>query len=453
MSSLFAYGPTAAIVLTGVIAAVAGGVLDVLKRSIRGGSIVLVWSVGAWGFLLVAVIAGTATDYPRFAPVVLAPLVVAAASAILLVTEVIARNVQAHIPSTRLELLSVVAAGTLAVVTIPFAAVRYQVQMHGYQPVDAVALTAAAEFVDTSLGGDPGTVLTSVRDGKWLEGLTGREALFNLPVRFAVRPDEWQRSVDADAILRSVAALTNQFYFVKFSDPATAGAATAPTATTISMNHGGEFLDVLELRQADTQLIGASRTWTAEAGPVGAEGRVTPESAMYQTRWEQSRGAASASFSRTVTVLNEGSTISLIDNAPGYAIQSVLRPAPGMRFTSVSIDGRKALLCLTRIGEQEPCLQLWASEADAQLRSTSRGLMVETTTSTQLSLYLTDLTAGGDSVGLGLIDPAATVERYNIKAAILLATDPAFDDRRVRLEAVGLHLVRQIGPYAVLQRP
>jgi hypothetical protein len=453
MSSLFAYGPTAAIVLTGAVAAVAGGVLDVMKRSFGRGLIVLTWSAGAWGFLLLAVIERTGTDYPRFAPVLLAPLVVAAASAILVMIDAVARSVQARVPSTRLALLSVAAAGALAVVTIPFAVVRYQVQINGYQPVDGAALTAAAEFVDTSLGSDPGTVLTSVRDGKWLEGLTGREALFNLPVRYAVRPDEWQRSVDADTILRSSAALTNQFYFVKFSDPESNGAASVPAVTTISMNHGGEFVGVLELRQADTQLIGASRTWTAETGAVGTQGHLETQSAMFRTSWEQTRGAASASFSRTVTVLDDGSTISLIDNAPGYAIESTLRPAPGMQFTSVSIDGRKALVCLTRIGDQEPCLQLWASEPDAQLRSTSGGLVVRTTTSTQLSLYLTDLTAGGESVGLGLIDPSALVERHDIKAAILLATDPAFDDRRLRLEAVGLHLVRQIGPYAVFQGP
>jgi hypothetical protein len=433
MSSLFAYGATAALVLTGAIAAVAGGALDAVRRSFGRGLIVLAWCAGAWGFLLVAAIAGTGTDYPRFAPVVLAPLVVAAASAILLLVQVIARNVQVRVPSVRLELLSVAAAGALAVITIPFAAVRYQVQMNGYQPVDAVALTAAAEFVDTSLGNEPGIVLTSVRDGKWLEGLTGREALFNLPVRYAVRPDEWQRSVDADTLLRSSAALTNQFYFVKFSDPASGGAGSAPTATTISMNHGGEFVDVLELRPADTQLIGTARSWTAEVGAVGTQARVEAQSAMYRTQWQQSRGAASASFTRTVTVLDDGSTISVIDNAPEYAIEETLRPAPGMRFTSVAIDGRKARLCLTRIGEQEPCLQVWASEPDAELRSTSRGLVVRTTASTQLSLYLTDLTAGGESVGLGLIDPSAVVQRYDIKAAILLATDPAFDDRRLRL--------------------
>jgi hypothetical protein len=43
------------------------------------------------------------------------------------------------------------------------------------------------------------------------------------------------------------------------------------------------------------------------------------------------------------------------------------------------------------------------------------------------------------------------VARHDVKAAILLATDPAFGDRRARLEAVGLQLVRQIGPYAIFQ--
>jgi len=451
MSSLFAYGPTAALVVFGAVAAIAGVVIDGLKRSLGGGSVIFTWSVGAWGFLLAAAMAGTGTDYPRFAPIVLAPLVVAAAAAMVALTNAMTRQLQALTPAARLDVVAVLAPGILAILAMPFAAVRYQSLMNGYQPTDASALTAAVEFVDSSLGNASGAVLTSVRDGKWVEGLTGREALFNLPVRFAVRPDEWQRSVDADTILRSSAALTNQFYFVKFSEPASTGSATAPAALTISMNHGGEFVDVLQLRQADTHLVGASRTWTAQAGPVGADGSRDATSATYRTRWEQARGAESASFSRTVTVADQASTMSIIDNAPGYRIESLLRPAPGTAFTSVSIDGRQARLCIARVGEQEPCFELLASEPDAQLRSTSQGIAVETTTSTQLSLYLTDLTAGGDSVGLGLIDPAGVVARHDVRAAILLATDPAFDDRRMRLEAVGLQLVRQIGPYAVFQ--
>jgi len=453
MSSLFAYGPTAAIVVTGAIAAVVGGVIDVLKRSLGRGLSILAWAAGAWGFLLVATITGAGTDYPRFAPVVVAPLVVAAASAMLALNAAIARNLHARFRALGPDLLLIGAAGALAMITIPFAIVRYQGQMNSYQPIDAAELTAAVEFVDTSLGSDPGTVLTSVRDGKWVEGLTGREALFNLPVRYAVRPVEWQRSVDADTILRSSAALTNQFYVVRFSDPVSAGGRTAPSAMTISMNHGGEFVDVLELHQADTQMIGSTRTWTAQAGPVRTEARLTAQSATYETHWRQSRGSTSASFSRSVTALDDGSTLSLIDTAPGRTIQSVLRPASGMAFTSVSIDGRKATLCLTRVGDLEPCLQLWASQSDAALRSTSRGLAIQTTTSTQLSLYVTDLTAGGDSVGLGLLEPTALVDRHDVKAAILLAIDPAFGDRSVRLEALGFHLVKQFGPYAVLQRP
>jgi len=356
-------------------------------------------------------------------------------------------------PSRRVGLLAVVLPGLLAVVAMPFAAVRYQAQMRSYQPSNAAALTAAAEFVNATLGSAPGTVLTSVRDGKWLEGLTGREALFDLPVRYAVRPDEWQRSVDAQAILRSSGALTNEFYFVKFSDLASNGSATAPAATTIGINHGGEFVDVLQLRRSDTHLIGRSRTWTAQAGPVGTEESVGPTSATSISRWEQSRGAESVAFSRSITVLAGGSTMNIIDNAPGYRIQSLLRPAFGVTFTSVGIDGRGARLCLPRVGEQEPCVDLWVSEPDAQLRSTPDGIVAETATSTQLSLYLTDDTAGGPSVGLGVIDPAAVVASHDLKAAILLATDAAFVSRRARLEALGFHVVTQIGPYAVLQRP
>src|SRR6185295_15860231 len=145
---LFAHGPTAVLVVTGAVAALAGGAIDALKRSFGGGSILFSWSAGAWGFLLIAAAAGTGTDYPRFAPIVLAPLVVAAASVLLVLTDVLVRNVQVFIASSRLRLISVLAPGMLAIIAIPFATVRYQAQMNSYQPVDGTALNAAAEFVD-----------------------------------------------------------------------------------------------------------------------------------------------------------------------------------------------------------------------------------------------------------------------------------------------------------------
>ena len=84
----------------------------------------------------------------------------------------------------------------------PLTVGRYERQVGAYQPRSATSLTAAVEWVDSELP-EGQAVLTEVRDGKWLEGLTGREALFGQPVRYAFRPAEWQRSADADALLRS----------------------------------------------------------------------------------------------------------------------------------------------------------------------------------------------------------------------------------------------------------
>jgi hypothetical protein len=453
ISSLLTYWPTALVVLGGGAAAVIGAAAEALHRTLGRAVVLLVWSAGAWGSVVAAIITGTGTDYPRFATVLVAPLAVAAAAVVLRLTNVAAWNLQAGAFTRRRPLVTLVAAGTLAIVAIPFAVVRYEEQMATYQPVDAAALTAAVDYVDSSLGSDPGAVLTAVRDGKWLEGLSGREALFSLPVRFAVRPSEWQRSVDADTILRSSLALTNQFFFVKLSDPAIGGVAVQPTAMTIAMNHGGEFVDVLQLRQADTQLVGASRTWMAEAGPAGSTTTVGPAQATYETAWRQQAGAASASFSRTITALDQGSTLAMVDSSPGYTIQSVLRPASGMAFTSATIEGQSARICLSAVGAAEPCLQLYVSQPDAAWQVTSAGLSVHTTVSTQLSLYLTDLTGGAASVGLAVIDPAAAVAQHDVKAAILLDIDPAYGDRRSRLQALGFEVVQEIGPYAVLRRP
>jgi len=293
-----------------------------------------------------------------------------------------------------------------------------------------------------------------VRDGKWLEGVTGREALFSQPVRYAFRPDEWQRSVDADTLLTTTGALTNQFFFVKYGDRLGHGSNSAIRSMTIAMNHGGEFVDVLQLRASATQLVGTAGVQfaVAETGPRGMTSVLGSGSASLTTRWRQAHGSTTAAFKRTVELLDNGSTMSITDSSPGYRLQTTLAPPLGMAIVSLQIQGQVARMCLTEIGGSEPCLRVYVSQPDAVLSAAPGGLSVRTTTSTRLSLFVTDLTAGGASVGLAILDPAQIVREHDVRAAILVRTDPAYAARSRRLSSLGFHSVGPAGIYDVMVR-
>ena len=68
-----------------------------------------------------------------------------------------------------------------------------------------------------------------------------------------------------------------------------------------------------------------------------------------------------------------------------------------------------------------------------------------------LSMTVTDLTAGGASTSLQLLDPVQLVDEYDIGAAVL-RRDAAYDARKARLELLGFHVAKAAGPYIVMVR-
>jgi hypothetical protein len=69
-----------------------------------------------------------------------------------------------------------------------------------------------------------------------------------------------------------------------------------------------------------------------------------------------------------------------------------------------------------------------------------------------LELQITDLTAGGAFVGLGLLDPRELVTKYDVGAAILDAYDRSYDETTGRLGALGFRVSFVDGTYALLLR-
>jgi hypothetical protein len=411
----------------------------------------MAWMSVTWGALAYSAFTGAATDYPRFATLLLAPLAVSAGATVDWVVSAADRRLAKFGPRAlhgRLApgvfLLAILAAAPLTVG-------RYERQVAAYQPREATSLTAAVEWVDSRLP-EGAVVLTEVRDGKWLEGLTGRPALFSQPVRYAFRPAEWQRSADADALLRSSETLTSGYVTALFIDTARREP-SVPSDLLIRTNHGGEFVDVLRLPQRATSIETDTSTTTANAlVPVRSARDTAGREASVRTVW-QAPGNDRLTLTQSVTTYAEGTTVRIVQRAPGHRLATELSPAFGTALTSLDIDGAEAIACFTELGGVPPCIRIHAAHTDARVREMPGGvLQVESVVGSKLDILITAMTAGNASVGLGLLDPAELVEKYDVRAALLFAADPAYTAREARLERLGFAGARSFGPYRVLIR-
>ncbi|TMB82362.1 MAG: hypothetical protein E6J39_08950 [Chloroflexi bacterium] len=176
LSGLFSYWPTTVVMLVGGTAIVLGVVGELFRRAPGLHVALLSWAVVAWGALLYASVTGASTDYPRFATLVLAPLVIGAAGALTWLAQSLRSYLGEVAGLGGSPVVIAIGAAALILVMAPFAVVRYQTQMSVYGSRDPDSLSGAVRYLDQALGRDHGAVLTSVRDGKWFEGVTGREA-------------------------------------------------------------------------------------------------------------------------------------------------------------------------------------------------------------------------------------------------------------------------------------
>jgi hypothetical protein len=451
LDSLFTYGPTTAVVALGSIAIVVGCVADLRRRRISGWLFLLTWIGVTWGALLYSVASGAATDYPRFATPLLAPLAVAAGGGVWRLLEVGSQ----WLVRDRLRLAgSLLAPAVLFLATIvaaPLTVGRYERQVSIYQPRHAASLTAAVQWLDAEIA-QGRAVLTEVRDGKWVEGLTGRPALFSQAVRYAFRPIEWQRSVEADALLRSVVTVTSGRISAQYTSMAAFKDGRVPTGLLLRVNHGGEFVDLLRVPPAATDITGDQGVVTA-AGlvPVRVREHAAERQAGIATVWGLT-GDPEFSFTQRVTAYQDGTTLRISQVAPGHRISTELVPPPGITITSIAVTGPQAVACFTSFGGSAPCVRIHAAQDGARVTETTDGTLRVTSDSSHLDVLVTALTSGDASVGLAVLVPTELVARHDLGAALLYEPDPAYASRRLRLEALGFEEARAFGPYRVLIR-
>ena len=449
---LFERWPTAMVIVVGAAGLTLATVRAVLGRRFDGLLLVAAWTVLTWSLLAWSVVSGSATDFPRFATPLVAPLLVGAAAALLWALHALAdwlRNAGWRGPRWLVVSATVV---LIVLVTAPLTIERHVRQSDFYELRDADGLRAASAWIDAEVPTGR-AVLADVREGKWIEGLTGRPALFSQSVRYAFRPEEWQRSTDADALLRSTLTLTSGYVAAQFTGrvPLEAGDPEGvPNGLVVRANHGGEFVDLLRLGPSATTFDGgvsASSLFPMRSTPI-----LDDRWASVRTVWGL-RDVPGFAYTQTVTAFIEGTTLRLVQAAPGHVVTSDLMPASGVTIISADVHPDEARVCFTELGGSNPCLLLRTTDGEGRLSTTpDGGLRVTSGASGEIELLITAVTAGDASVGLGILEPAALVESYDVGAVLLHRPDPATDARVGRLEAIGFEEGPSFGTYRVLVR-
>ena len=422
-----------------------------LPASSDARSVLATWVAVSWGAYLFSALTGAATDYPRFVPLLLAPLLVAAAAMLGAAGAELHRRSPGRATGER----GLAAVGLAIVLVAPFSIARYQTEAHGYQLTDDQGLAAAAAWADSRLV--PGvSILAPVREAKWIEGLTGRPALFSSQIRYAFRTIEWERGLAASALLRGNLSLANESFFLTMTDGAPTDAGAQPRSIIIGANHGGEYVDLLRLVPASMAIVAADGSTVASLPALVARGIETtsaPDRLATTSHWTGNRAGSPVDLTQVVAIARGTTWFDLDLHAdsgmPIGGLIMELRPPSGVALTNVESANGTAELTFARYGRDEPRLRLDVSGGTITW-APSGGLLIAVS-GPDLSLRVTDLTAGGASTSLRLLDPRLLIADYDVGAAIL-RRDPAYEDRRRRLELLGFHVAHVDGPYVVMVR-
>ena len=456
LDSLTAYQPTILLIVLGSAGLILGAVAEVRRRRIGPWLALFAWTATSLAMLAGAVVSGVATDYPRFATPILAPLVIAAAGVAAIALEIAARRLAARRERLSGFGWSLALATLLVMVATPAAVGTFRADSMGYRVAELDRVREAGVWIDEHVPAGK-TVLGPAREAKWIEGLTGREALFSNAIRYSFRPEEWQRSLAADALLRSSGGLVNEFFFARFAD-ADSGA-DAPRQLSIAANHGGEFVDLLATAPGATLVLDeANSTLASLANLPGSSRRqiAANDEVGLALGWTGDRNGQPVSYRQTVLLHRYASTMELragVSTPLAFQhFQIELRPTE-LPLTDVRIDGRWADLVFASLGSKEPKLRVLIARGDASLTALpdGGGLHIDVVDE-QVRILITDLTAApSPSMGLQVLEPAQLVDRYDV-GAVLLRRDPTFEARRARLETLGFGVAELFGSYVVLVR-
>lgn len=454
--SLTSFAPTLVVASIGLGAIAIGLAREWRERSIGPWSILGAWTGVTAAVVLTAIVTQAATDYPRFATPILAPLVIAASGPFAWAVTAAAVAIRRRVRGFSTRSLAAAVMTAVILVTVPWSVGRFEAQIAGYGLRDASSLAAVSAWIERQLPAGA-TILAPVREAKWIEGLSGRATLFNGAIRYSFRSEEWERGFAADTLLRTAGAVVNQSFFVGLTDAdATTG---VPRSLTIGANHGGEYLDLVRTVPTETAILGI----TAETEPIARLANLAadrrqdgsrPGEARVTLRWAGERYGEPVTMRQTIGLRPTASTLELIYGAtsglPSAGFVVTMRPAPGAIVTGVTSDSGEAVLTYGVMGATAPQLRFTVS-GDAVLDAADDGTLTLRSDGRPLRLLVTDLTASvSPEIPLQVLRPADLLDRYGIEA-VVLPRDGVYEARRARLEALGFRSAAELGPYSILR--
>jgi hypothetical protein len=452
----FTSTPTTALVAAaGLLVVAAWAIRDGRRRSLES-SALAAWTAITFFVVAVAIFTGAATDYLRFMTPVLAPLVIGAAAALYVAVTQLARWAVARTTTGTQAGWSLAVVAVAIALATPAAVSGFRAEADGYRLKSLESVIETGRWIDTNLPADA-TVLAPAREAKWLEGLTGRSALFSNAVRYSFRAEEWQRSLAADTLMGSAGALVNEYFFARFADAGSA--ANDMRGLIVGANHGGEYVDLLSLVSNSTQVFSGSGEVLATVTNLALEGRtdtLTDDEATVVTAWSGQRLGASLSYHQAVTLRRDSSTLDIRAVASsGLVMDGIgmeLRPSSRLPGSTIAIDGHRATITFPRLGSSQPRLLVTLGGDAGELVVLPGGNLGIRSRELEVRLLITDLTgAPSPSMGLQLLRPGDLVDRYHV-SAVVLTRDPSFAARLDRMEALGFVRGADVGPYVVLVR-
>ena len=459
LKGLESYWPTMVVIGIGLGVLVLGVVGELRRRRPGPYALLCVWTAVAWATLFISILGGASTDYPRFATPLMAPLVVAAAGGLLWLSRWLPGYLQAHAPSApRVDWRF----GVLAIVCLlsPLGFQRYANHVNFYQPLDAAGLTSVGAWLGDRLSGGE-TVVTPVREGKWIEGVTGHAAVFSQPVRYTFRPLERQRSLVAETIVKSTLALASHDFFLKFSYGASDGREMVPRGLVVGANHRGEFMDLLQVPASEVRVLGAGGPddlWATliNARPVSTNRSLTVTEAGVTTVWKGNELHGPLTLTETTVVRADSQGFELIEQATAEqafgGIELQLRPLRLAAAANVTSDGRAADLTFPQTGLEEPHVRIEVVGGNGFIALGEDGRLTVRSATDRVHIRVTAMTAGEGTSPVQILDPAQLLDAYDVAAVLLVQWDPAFAARERRMEDLGYRVGLSAGAYAVMVR-
>jgi len=316
------------------------------------------------------------------------------------------------------------------------------------------------------------TVLTSKKiEGRLLEGLTGRSALFSFPERASYRPWEHDRSVAADTLLKSSITVENGYVLVKFEK----NYSSVPIQPSVSVCREGEYEDALWLRDSLTRITLLTPLKEAQIFPIRSFNRIShtvvkePDVVRIITKFEKDINWTVLYLNRTIAVTKESPVVSvhyaiLTTNsfyAQNFSI-GILDPW-GQTRRDTQFDNRELRLVYNTAAQKQMTVRLEWSIQDGVVVSTqplsnkdSRivtwlTFLPNATKSANLDIKIITGPTGRLVNDLRVFEASELIVQYRVRAAVLIKDGNTWY-KKINLDNIGFNVVFENNSYIVMVR-